>query len=93
MDERALAPCEAKWKPGRGAEQPIFIQALLLSPGQKEVNEVNALLMSRTRLTLISKRSFTQLQVNRCSCGRGGGGSCRFPEPAFTFQSSELRSR
>lgn len=42
MDESALAPCEAKWKPGRGAEQPIFIQALLRSPGQKEVNEVNA---------------------------------------------------
>lgn len=52
-DECALAPCGAKWKPGRGAEQPIFIQGLLLSPGQKQVNEVNTLMTSKMRLTLI----------------------------------------
>lgn len=53
-DESALAPCEAKRKPGRGAERPIFVQALLLSPGQTQVNKVNALLMSKARLLLIS---------------------------------------
>lgn len=71
MDERALAPCEAKWEPGRGAEQPIFIQALLLSPGQEEVKEVNALLMSKTRLTLTSKRSFIQLKGRVKRAGKG----------------------
>lgn len=52
-DKSALAPREAKRKPGRGAEQPIFIQALLLSPGQVQVNKVNALLMSKARVLLI----------------------------------------
>lgn len=75
VDGSALAPREAEWTPGRGAEQPIFIQALLLSPGQKEVKEVNALLMSKTRLTLISKRSFIQLKgrVKRAGKGEAAG--------------------
>lgn len=53
-DESTLAPREAKQKPGRSAQQPIFIQALLLSPSRAQVNKVNTLLMSKARLLLIS---------------------------------------
>lgn len=54
LDGRVLVLRQAKRKPGRGAEQPIFIQALLPSPGQTQVNKVNALLMSKARLLVSS---------------------------------------
>lgn len=53
-DESTLVPRKAKRKPGRGAEQPLFIQALMLSPTQTQVNKVNALLMRKASLLLIS---------------------------------------